>query len=91
MTGESQEDGTHRAERAPEDSERDGEGSDGGTREISDLIGVELTLALAAWFVLTLVAFFLIGPVVGLIVLFAGLIGFGWAAVAAIRRADTPD
>ncbi len=62
-----------------------------GDREISDLIGAESTIALAIWFVVTLACFFLIGPVVGLIVLFAGLVGFGWAAIAAIRRADTSD
>jgi hypothetical protein len=56
---------------------------------MSDLIGVELTLAFAVWLLIVLVAFFFIGPVVGLIVLAAGLLGFGWALVAAVRRADT--
>jgi hypothetical protein len=63
--------------------------SDG--REISDLIGLELTLALIVWFLLVLVAFFFIGPVVGLLLVAAGVIGFGWALVSAIRRADTTD
>jgi hypothetical protein len=63
--------------------------SDG--REISDLIGSELTLALIVWFLLVLVAFFFIDPVVGLLIVAAGVIGFGWALVSAIRRADTTD
>jgi hypothetical protein len=63
--------------------------SDG--REISDLIGLELTLALIVWFLLVLVAFFFIGPVVGLLLVAAGVIGFGWALVSVIRRADTTD
>lgn len=57
--------------------------------EISDLIGLELSLALIGWFILVLVAFFFVGPVVGLILVAAGVIGFGWALVSAIRRADT--
>jgi hypothetical protein len=60
-------------------------------REISDLIGFELTLALISWFLLMLAAFFFIGPVVGLLLVVAGVIGFGWALVSAIRRADTTD
>jgi hypothetical protein len=59
--------------------------------EISDLVGAELTLALIGWLVLTLACFFLIGPVVGLIVLVVGVVGFGWWAVSALRRADTSD
>jgi len=61
------------------------------TTEISDLVGVELTLALAGWFVITLVCFFFVGPVLGLILILAGLVGFGWWAVSALRRADTSD
>ncbi|MFN8164136.1 MAG: hypothetical protein U0R26_09995 [Solirubrobacterales bacterium] len=60
-------------------------------REISDLVGAELTLALMGWLIVTLVCFFFIGPVVGLILVLAGLIGFGWWAVSALRRADTSD
>ncbi len=60
-------------------------------REISDLIGIELTLVVLIWLVVMLVCFFLIGVVVGLIVLFAGLIGFGWWGVSALRRADISD
>ena len=59
---------------------------DSPEREISDLIGVELTLALLAWFLLVLGGFFFVGPVVGTILVLAGAIGFGWFAVAAIRR-----
>ena len=46
----------------------------GENREISDLIGVELTLALMVWFLVVLAAFFLIGVVVGVILIFAGVI-----------------
>ncbi len=63
----------------------------GQNPEISDLIGVKLTLAVIVWLLVVLAAFFLIGVVVGLIALFVGVIGFGWYAVSAIRRADTPD
>ena len=59
--------------------------------EISDLIGAELTLALMGWLVITLLCFFFVSAVVGLILVFAGLIGFGWWAVSALRRADTTD
>ncbi len=60
-------------------------------REVSDLIGVEITVAFGVWFLLVLAAFFFIGPVVGLIALVIGIVGFGWAAISAIRRADTSD
>lgn len=69
----------------------DRRGSDQGGGEISDLIGAELTLALMGWLVVTLVCFFFVGPVVGLILVFGGLIGFGWWAFSALRRADTSD
>ena len=58
-------------------------------REISDLVGVELTLALTAWFVVTLVCFFLIGVVAGLVVLFAGLAGFG-GVIGAVELSMVP-
>ena len=61
------------------------------SREVSDLVGAELTFALIVWFLVVIAAFFFIGAVLGLIVLAAGLIGFGWVFVSAIRRADTPD
>ena len=57
-------------------------------RELSDLVGAELTAALIVWLLLVLAAFFFIGPVVGIIVVIAGVIGFGWFFVSAIRRAD---
>ena len=63
--------------------------SDQHGREISDLVGVKLTAALAVWFIAVLVAFFLVGVVVGVILIFVGLVGFGWYAVSAVRRADT--
>lgn len=42
------------------------------TADPSDLIGVEFTIAVALAVLLTLGAFFFIGPVVGVIVLLAG-------------------
>ena len=42
-------------------------------------------------FLLVLAAFFFIGPGVGLLLLAAGVLGFGWALVSAIRRADITD
>jgi len=60
-------------------------------REISDLIGVELTVAVLVWLIVTLACFFLFGVVVGMILLFAGIIGFGWWGVSVLRRADTSD
>ena len=61
------------------------------SKEVSDLIGAELTVAVMVWLLLVFAAFFFVGPVVGVIVLAGGVIGFGWVFVSAIRRADTPD
>lgn len=74
-----------------DESKQDSGPSESDEWEFSDLIGAELTLALIVWFLLVLAAFFFIGAVVGLLVVAAGIIGFGWALVAAIRRADTTD
>ena len=68
-----------------------GEAQDGERREVSDLIGAELTVALMVWLLLAFAAFFFIGAVLGLIVIAAGVIGFGWVFVSAIRRADTSE
>ncbi len=54
----------------------------------SDLIGAELAAALGLWFLAVLVAFFFVGPVVGIIVIALGVVGFGWWLVSAIRKAD---
>ena len=71
----------------------DGRGKppDDDSREISDLIGVELTLAVAVWFLIVLAAFFFVGPAAGIVAIAAGVLGFGWVFVRAIRAADTPD
>jgi hypothetical protein len=58
-------------------------------KEVSDLIGVEVTLALIVWFVCVLVAFFFVGPVVGILVILAGVVLGGFAAVRVIVRSDT--
>lgn len=60
-------------------------------REISDLVGAGLTLALMGWLIITLACFFFVGPVVGMILVLTGFIGFGWWAISALRRADTSD
>ena len=62
-----------------------------GGREVSDLIGVELTLGLGVWFLVVLVAFFFVGAVAGIVAIALGVLGFGWILVRAIGRADTPD
>ena len=57
-------------------------------REISDLIGVQITLAFMVWLLVMLAAFFFVGAVAGVILIFAGVIGFGWYGFSVIRRAD---
>ena len=59
--------------------------------DVSDLIGVKLTLGLALWFLVVLGCFFFIGPVVGIIAIFAGIVIGAILAVGAVRRADTTD
>jgi hypothetical protein len=56
----------------------------------SDLIGVKLTLLLGAGFLAVLAAFFLIGPVVGMLVLIAAVVAAILAVVKVIRRAEEP-
>jgi hypothetical protein len=50
---------------------------------------IEVTLALIAWSLCVLVAFFFIGPVVGILVIVAGIVLGGFAAVRVIVRSDT--
>jgi len=57
---------------------------------VSDLIGIKLTLFLGVGFLVVLGAFFLIGPVVGVIVLLAAVALGILALVTAIRRAEEP-
>jgi hypothetical protein len=68
-----------------------GEDQDQARREVSDLIGAELAVAVIVWLLLTFAAFFFVGAVLGLILVAAGVLGFGWAFVRAVARADTPD
>ncbi len=70
---------------SPQEEER---GLDQGA-DVSDLIGVKLTLGLALWFLVVLACFFFIGPVVGIIAIVAGLAVGAILAVSVIRRADT--
>ena len=57
--------------------------------DVSDLIGIELTLGLALWFLVVLACFFFVGPVVGIIAIIGGVVLGAILAVAVIRRADT--
>jgi hypothetical protein len=66
-------------------------GSQNGSREISDLVGVELTLAFTIWLLVTLACFFFVSVVLGIILVAAGAVGFGWFLVNAVRRADIED
>jgi hypothetical protein len=59
--------------------------------DVSDLIGVKLTLGLALWFLVVLGCFFFVGPVAGIIAIVAGIVLGGILAVKVIRRADTTD
>jgi hypothetical protein len=68
-----------------------GEDQDQPRQEVSDLIGAELAVAVIVWLLLTFAAFFFVGAVLGLILVAAGVLGFGWAFVRAVGRADTPD
>ena len=58
--------------------------------EVSDLIGVKLTLWIAAWFMAILVAFFFVGPVTGIVVIIGGAVISILAVVKAIRGAELP-
>lgn len=58
---------------------------------MSDLVGVKLTLALGVWLLAMLACFFFVGMVTGMIVLVAGVVGFGWFFFSAVRRAEIHD
>lgn len=58
---------------------------------MSDLVGVKLTLALGVWLLAMLTCFFFVGVVTGMIVLVAGVVGFGWFLFSAVRRAEIHD
>lgn len=63
---------------------------DDGT-EVSDLLGAKVTVAVIGWIVATLLCFLFIGPWVGVIVGFVGLLVLlAWGA-SAIRRTDVSD
>lgn len=49
-------------------------------------IGVEVIIAVIVWFLAVLVAFFLVGPAVGIAVILAGLLLFGWRLAVMIRK-----
>jgi hypothetical protein len=56
----------------------------------SDLIGVRLTLYLGVAIIAILVAFFFVGVIAGIVVLFVAVVLGLLAAISAIRRADEP-
>ena len=61
-------------------------------KDTSDLIGAELGVGLMVWFLCVLAAFFLVGVVVGIIVLIGGVVALIFLAVGAVRRSETgPD
>jgi hypothetical protein len=57
--------------------------------DVSDLIGVKVTLGLGLWFLVVLACFFFVGPVAGIIAIIGGIVLGAILAVAVIRRADT--
>ena len=73
---------------ATEPQEGEKRGLDQGA-DVSDLIGVKLTLALALWFLVVLGCFFFVGPVAGIVAIIGGIVIGTIVAVAVIRRADT--
>ena len=56
--------------------------------EMSDLAGVWVTLWIVAWFAAILVAFFFIGPVVGIVAVLGGAVISLLLFVRFIRRSD---
>ena len=78
------------ANQAP-DSGRDVTPSEPRTRATSDLIGLRLTVYLGVAIIAVLAAFFLLGPVAGIIVLLTAVVLGILGVVAAIRRADESD
>ena len=73
------------------DPARDATRSAPRTRATSDLIGLRLTLYLGVAIIAILAAFFLVGPVVGTIVLLAAVVLGVLGVVGAIRRAEESD
>jgi|tagenome__1003787_1003787.scaffolds.fasta_scaffold20916695_2 hypothetical protein len=54
-------------------------------------IGIEVMLAAFFWVIVVLAAFFLVGAVVGIIAIFAGLACFAWWLVRMIRAPGQPE
>jgi hypothetical protein len=75
---------------ATSDFERDPRPEEEQSPVGSELIGVKLTLLLGIGFLAVLAAFFLIGPVVGMLVLLAAVVAAILALVKVIRRAEEP-
>jgi Na+/H+ antiporter NhaD/arsenite permease-like protein len=75
---------------ATSDFERDPRPEEEQSPVGSELIGVKLTLLLGIGLLAVLAAFFLIGPVVGMLVLLAAVVAAILALVKVIRRAEEP-
>jgi membrane protein implicated in regulation of membrane protease activity len=58
--------------------------------EMSDLVGVWVTLGIGGWFAAILVAFFFIGPVVGIVATLGGAVISLLLFVRFIRRSEQP-
>ena len=52
----------------------------------NELIGVELIVAVTVWFLAVLVAFFFVGPVVGIVAILLGAALFVWWLVRVIGK-----
>ena len=53
-------------------------------------LGIEVILAAFFWVILMLAAFFLVGAVAGIIVIFAGIACLAWWLVRVIRASGQP-
>ena len=64
------------------------EGTQLPEKEMSDLVGIWVTLWIVAWFAAILVAFFFIGPVVGIAAVLGGAVVSILLFVRFIRRSE---
>lgn len=62
-----------------------------GDKGFSDLIGAEAALWTIAWLLAIFVAFFFVGAIAGMIVVFAAIVASGVLIVRAIGRNDQVD
>lgn len=60
-------------------------------REMSDLVGAELVIAVGIWVLVALFCFFVVGPIAGIAAILVGVIACGLVFAAIVRRADIED